>query len=52
VLLRLQMCRQIPPKGNFGKAIAYALERWEALETYAYEGRVEIDNNPCERTIT
>ena len=51
VLLRLQMRRQILPKSNFGKAIAYALERWEELETYAYEGRVEIDNNPCERSI-
>jgi hypothetical protein len=51
VLLRLQMRRQILPKSNFGKAIAYALERWEELETYACEGRVEIDNNPCERSI-
>ena len=51
VLLRLQMRRQILPKSNFGKAIGYALERWEELETYAYEGRVEIDNNPCERSI-
>jgi transposase len=51
VLLRLQKRRQILPKSNFGKAIAYALERWDELEMYAYEGRVEIDNNPCERAI-
>jgi len=51
VLLLLQKRRQILPRSNFGKAIAYALERWEELEMYAYEGRVEIDNNPCERAI-
>ena len=42
---------QILPKSNFGKTIAYALERWEELEAYAYEGRVEINDNPCERSI-
>jgi transposase len=51
VLLRLQKRSQILPKSNFGKAIAYALERWDELEMYAYEGRVEVDNNPCERAI-
>ena len=51
VLLRLQMRRQILPKSNVGKAIAPALERWEEFETYASEGRVVIDNNPCERSI-
>jgi hypothetical protein len=39
------------PKSSFGKALAYALERWAELELYASEGRVEIDNNPCERAI-
>jgi transposase len=51
VFLLLQKRRQILPRSNFGKALAYALERWEELEMYAYEGRVEIDNNPCERAI-
>jgi hypothetical protein len=51
VLLLLQKRRQILPRSNFGKAIGYALERWKELEIYAYEGRVEIDNNPCERAI-
>ena len=50
-LLLLQKRRQILPKSNLGKAVAYALERWEELALYAYEGRVEIDNNPCERAI-
>ncbi len=32
VLLPLRMRGQILPKSNFGKTIAYALERWEELE--------------------
>ncbi len=50
-LLLFQKRRQILPKSNFRKAIAYAFERWDELEMFAYEGRVEIDNNPCERAI-
>jgi transposase len=51
VFLALRNRRQMLPKSNFGKALAYALERWAELELYASEGRVEIDNNPCERAI-
>jgi hypothetical protein len=38
-------------KAAIGKAIASALEWWDESEMYAYEGRVEVDNNPCERAI-
>jgi len=39
------------PKSPFGKAIKYALGQWEWLETYIHDGRVEIDNNSCERAM-
>jgi transposase len=39
------------PKSQFGKAINYALNQWEALLLYAGDARLEIDNNPSERTL-
>src|SRR5262249_48051059 len=39
------------PKSQFGKAINYALNQWEALLRYASDGRLEIDNNSSERTL-
>jgi transposase len=39
------------PKSQFGKAINYALNQWEALLLYAGDGRLEIDNNSSERTL-
>lgn len=39
------------PKSQFGKAINYALNQWEALLVYASDGRLEIDNNFPERTL-
>jgi hypothetical protein len=39
------------PKSQFGKAINYALNQWEALLQYASDGRLEIDNNSSERTL-
>jgi hypothetical protein len=39
------------PKSQFGKAINYALNHWEALLRYASDGRLEIDNNSSERTL-
>ena len=38
-------------RGDLAGAIRYALSRWTALTRYAGDGRVEIDNNPVERTI-
>jgi len=40
-----------PPKGPLGKAIAYALKHWTELTRYLDDGRLEIDNNACERAI-
>jgi len=34
-----------------GKAIRYTLNNWIGLQTYLTDGRVEIDNNSCERDI-
>src|SRR6516165_2816503 len=48
--LREQQGRALP-KSQFGKAINYALNQWEALLLYASDGRLEIDNNSSERTL-
>jgi transposase len=42
--------RQLP-QSNFGKAINYTLERWDALNLYLEHGRLEIDNNLVENAI-
>jgi len=42
--------RQLP-QSNFGKAINYTLERWDALSHYLEHGRLEIDNNLVENAI-
>lgn len=39
------------PKSPIGKAISYALSRWEKLCVYAYNGQLEVDNNPVENAI-
>jgi hypothetical protein len=48
--LREQQGRALP-RSQFGKAINYALNQWEALLLYAGDGRLEIDNNSSERTL-
>jgi transposase len=42
---------QVLPKSAIGKAIAYALARWDKLCIYAQHGHLEIDNNPVENAI-
>ena len=42
--------RQLP-QSNFGKAINYTLERWDALNLYSENARLEIDNNLVENAI-
>lgn len=42
---------QVPPRGGMGKAIAYALRRWEAMQTFLEDGRLELDNNRSERAL-
>ena len=39
------------PKSRIGKAMAYALARWDALSTYLYDGNLQIDNNQIENAI-
>ena len=51
MLIILKAKRGILPQSGFGKAIRYALGQWESVVVYVGDGRVEIDNNPCERAI-
>ncbi len=39
------------PKSPLGKAVTYALLRWEKLSRYAENGCIEIDNNLVENAI-
>lgn len=39
------------PKSRLGQAIEYAFGQWEWLTTYIHDGRVDIDNNSCERAM-
>lgn len=43
----------ILPKSALGKAVAYALDRWDELCRFAQPGfgHINIDNNPVERSI-
>lgn len=43
--------RRLSAKSALGKAIQYALNRWEALLRYTNDGRIGIDNNPAERSL-
>jgi len=46
--------RQLPTlsqKSEMAKAFRYNLNRWGALERYAHDGRIEIDNNAAERAL-
>ena len=40
-----------PPKSPLGNAISYSLNNWAELTGYLKDGRLQIDNNSCERTI-
>jgi len=39
------------PQSKIGKAISYALKRWDKLQRYVEYGQVEIDNNLVENAI-
>jgi transposase len=43
--------RRISGKSDLGKALQYALGRWEALVRYLDDGRLSIDNNLAERLL-
>ena len=42
---------QVTSKSSIGKALAYSIERWEALSLYTSNGILHIDNNPVENSI-
>jgi len=41
----------IVPKSLLGKAAGYSLGQWAKLNTFLRDGRLEIDNNRCERAV-
>jgi hypothetical protein len=43
--------RRLSGKSTLGKAMQYALNRWEALARYLDDGRLSIDNNLAERLL-
>ena len=42
---------QVPPKTTLGKALQYLDGEWPRLIRYVDDGRLPIDNNPCENAI-
>ena len=42
---------RVAPASDIGKAIAYALKRWDKLLMYTTDGKLEIDNNLVENSI-
>lgn len=46
-----QEVKHVLPKSQIGKAMAYAIHRWDALSVYLYDGMLEIDNNLVENVI-
>lgn len=42
---------RVAPASDIGKAIAYALKRWDKLLVYTTDGKLEIDNNLVENSI-
>jgi hypothetical protein len=47
----LQQRRRLSGKSTLGKALQYALNRWDALARYIEDGRLSIDNNFAERQL-
>lgn len=43
--------KNVLPKSQIGKAMAYSLARWDGLNGYLYDGLLEIDNNGVENAI-
>ena len=42
---------RVLPKSAFGTAVKYCLNQKNKLETFLLDGRLEIDNNRCERSV-
>ncbi|TCZ52953.1 IS66 family transposase, partial [Roseicella aquatilis] len=47
----LQQRRRLSGKSTLGKALQYALNRWDALLRYLEDGRLSIDNNCAEHLL-
>ena len=41
----------VAPKSKLGSAVNYTLNQWEYLIRYLLDGRIEISNNRCERSV-
>jgi len=41
----------VAPKSKLGAAVSYALNQWGRLINYLLDGRIEISNNRCERSV-
>lgn len=39
------------PQSPIGKAFTYTLNQWDALNRYADDGQLDIDNNAAERSL-
>lgn len=46
-----EQMKKVLPRSQIGKAFSYSAARWEALSSYLYDGRLEIDNNLVENAI-
>jgi hypothetical protein len=42
---------EVLPKSVIGKALAYSIQRWDALSLYVSDRRLSIDNNPVENQV-
>ena len=42
---------QVLPQSLLGQAIGYCQSQWHKLQNFLRDGRLEIDNNRCERSI-
>jgi transposase len=40
-----------PPKSPLGQALTYTVNQWKALTRFLEDGRLELDNNGCERAL-
>lgn len=46
-----EIAPQVLPGSGLGKALAYLRAHWDGLIRYCDDGRLAIDNNPCENAI-
>ena len=46
-----EQSKKVLPKSKLSEAINYTINQWEYVVNYLLDGRLEIDNNRCERSI-